>query len=334
MVPLVSVIMPVYNAELYLETAVKSILVQSFKDFEFLIFDDGSTDRSWNILQSFADDRIKLFHSNINKGYVHHLNDGIALSVGKYVARMDADDISHPERLERQVAFMEANSKVVLCGTRYQNIGSGLLGSLPCSDGTIRLCLLNNNVFAHPTVMMRRHTLIEHQLRYPVISVIEDYGLWSVLSQFGQMANLPDYLLSYRDGVGVSSTPLSDVLVQENRKLQGHYALRFFKQSTLSEDEILRLSVFLVKKQVDKLEDLRCFAAIVKKLKQQFSHEYVSKEAMEAFVDKHFFYVSTCSTYLGPRVVWLYICNAGFRKASVGLLLKLALKSLVFYHKK
>lgn len=103
--------------EKYVSLAIDSILAQSFEDFEFLIFDDGSSDSTATILNNYHDDRIKLFHSDNTEGYTYHLNNGLKISTGKYIARMDADDISHPERLKNQVEFLDQNLEYGLVGS-------------------------------------------------------------------------------------------------------------------------------------------------------------------------------------------------------------------------
>ena len=105
--PKLTVLMPVYNSAKYLRQAIDSILTQTFSDFEFLVFDDGSTDKSLEIISSYQDSRIHVFQSDKNYGHVFHLNRGLEMANGEYIARMDADDISHHERLEYQVKFLE-----------------------------------------------------------------------------------------------------------------------------------------------------------------------------------------------------------------------------------
>src|SRR5580698_9685158 len=107
--PKVTVLMPVYNGEKYIKEALESILQQTFIDFEFLIINDGSTDNSVSIIKSFNDNRIRLIHNEKNSGLVYSLNKGIGLSNGEYIARMDCDDVSIPERLEKQVGFLNSN---------------------------------------------------------------------------------------------------------------------------------------------------------------------------------------------------------------------------------
>ena len=123
--PLVTVLMSVYNGEKYLERAIKSILNQTFKDFEFLIINDGSTDNSVKIIQSFNDLRLRLIHNESNIGLIKTLNKGLKLSNGKYIARMDCDDISLPKRLSIQASFMEKYPEIGVCGSWVKIIGLG-----------------------------------------------------------------------------------------------------------------------------------------------------------------------------------------------------------------
>ena len=123
--PTVSVLMPVYNCADFIESSVESILLQTFSDFEFLIIDDFSTDGTYEYLQSLTDSRIKLIRKSKNTGYAISLNIGLNNARGKYIARMDADDISLPERFARQVSFMDNQPEVVVCGSWYENIGNG-----------------------------------------------------------------------------------------------------------------------------------------------------------------------------------------------------------------
>ena len=121
--PLVTVLMPVYNGEKYLKEAIESILNQTFKDFEFLIINDGSTDNSVKIIQSFNDLRIRLIHNESNIGLIKTLNKGLKLSNGKYIARMDCDDVSLPKRLSVQINFMEKHPEIGVCGSWVKIIG-------------------------------------------------------------------------------------------------------------------------------------------------------------------------------------------------------------------
>lgn len=192
--------MPVYNCEDYVGEAIESILNQTFGDFEFLIFDDGSTDRSLEIIRSYTDSRIRLFTSAENRGYVVHLNRGLDLARGAYIFRMDADDIALPERFERQVEFMDIHPEVGLCGTWYRVFGAfEELRRPPVSHEEIQLHFLHSSTLNHPSVVLRRQVLEQHRLRYREDFLFaEDYEFFARVSRYTRLANIPEVLLLYR----------------------------------------------------------------------------------------------------------------------------------------
>lgn len=200
--PTVTVLMPVYNGELYLREAIESILSQTFSDFEFLIIDDGSTDQSVSIINSYSDKRIRLVSNEENCGLVETLNKGIQLAKGEYIARMDADDISFRKRLEKQVEFMELHPILAVCGTWYKKNIRGkikIIQHLPLSNEEIRCVLFFNSPIAHPSVMIRKSVINEHNMSYSSsFKHAEDYELWIKIIEIAQIANLPDALIYYR----------------------------------------------------------------------------------------------------------------------------------------
>ena len=205
--PKVSVLMSVFNGERYLREAIDSILNQTFSNFEFVIIDDGSIDSSNEIIRSYNDPRIRLIENEINIGLTKSLNKGIDDSQGKYIARMDADDISLPERLEKQVNFMESNPEVGICGTLNRVLGVRDKGekilNYPKDHETARCMLLFQNVFDHSTLMMSRKKLKKNQLRYDVsIKYAQDYDLISKASGMFKLANIQEVLLFSRKHSG------------------------------------------------------------------------------------------------------------------------------------
>lgn len=194
---LVSVLMSVYNGEAYVGEAVESILNQTLQDFEFIIINDGSTDRTAEILARYErqDPRVRTY-SQARQGLIATLNRGIELSRGKYVARMDADDVSYPTRLEKQAAFLEAHPEVGVCGT-WRILSDGRVIRHPVHDAAIRSYLVFDTMLAHPTVMMRK-ALFERGMGYPAYEHAEDFGLWVQLAGRTSFANLPEVLLYYR----------------------------------------------------------------------------------------------------------------------------------------
>jgi glycosyltransferase involved in cell wall biosynthesis len=202
---LVSVIMPVYNSERFLEESISSILKQTHSDFEFIIINDGSTDNSLKIIKKFLkiDNRIILINKK-NSGIVESLNEGIKISRGKYIARMDSDDYSLPKRIEQQINLME-ELNLDLCGGHYFLIDeNGLLNGLNLTPRTNELCLLSFSskvAFAHPTVMIRKNFLDTNNLKYGQgeFKNAEDLDLWiRIINSGGKLGNVDDVILKYR----------------------------------------------------------------------------------------------------------------------------------------
>ncbi|MBD2526706.1 glycosyltransferase [Nostoc sp. FACHB-133] len=201
--PKVTVLMPVYNGEIYLREAIDSILSQTFQDFEFLIINDGSTDSTREIVCSYEDPRIRLIDNDYNLGLTQSLNKGLKLAEGEFIARQDADDISEPERLVKQVDFLETHPEVALVGTWYKQIDTQ--GNLICEcqlpyDCTqIRWGLLFYSPFIHSAVMLQKSAVLEQIGFYNEVAIhAEDYELWCRIALRLKIANLSDYLIKWR----------------------------------------------------------------------------------------------------------------------------------------
>jgi glycosyltransferase involved in cell wall biosynthesis len=203
-VPTLSVLMPVYNAERYVAEAVESILNQTFEDFEFLIIDDGSTDRSLKILQRYAarDARIQLT-SRPNQGFVKTMNELLLKARGELLARMDADDVAMPDRFARQVEFLQQHPNVVCVGGAQDWIdaaGRFLLHHPEAEhDAEIQhLALIGHTPINHPSALIRRSPMLQiggyDESMYPS----EDLDVWLKLGEIGALANLHETVLQYR----------------------------------------------------------------------------------------------------------------------------------------
>lgn len=196
--PIVSVVMPVYNTpEEYLREAIESILKQTFSNFEFVIIDDGSTDRNVKkVIQSYQDKRIAYYYKE-NAGVANALNYGIKKATGTYIARMDSDDISLPERLEKQVAFLDAHPDISLVGALYERFPEYCIPHLPQTVGLIDM--LKWCPVAHPLVMFRKKDFESRHLFYDPAYRTEDYELWGRALLAGlKFANIQEVLLKYR----------------------------------------------------------------------------------------------------------------------------------------
>lgn len=200
--PIISVIMAVYNGEKYLQESVESVLNQTFPDLEFIIVDDGSTDRTWPILAKYDDPRIRLIQNVKNIGLASSLNKALSIAVGSYVARMDADDISLPDRLAIQHRYLEANPEVGVLGTQMIIIDMYGRGSktyhVPSTHGAILWGLFFGNPLAHPTVMFRRDPVVACGGYDETIKASQDKDLWIRLCDRIRFANLEDRLVKYR----------------------------------------------------------------------------------------------------------------------------------------
>ncbi len=199
---LVSVLMPIYNGEKYLVEAIDSILKQTYKEFEFIIIDDGSTDKSYDIVKNYEDKRIKLIRNETNIQLVDTLNKGVSLSKGRYIARMDCDDIAHTERLEKQLRLIEKNNDVAVVGASIQLINEygkkGRKYFYPEDSDYLSWCLLYFSPIAHPAAMIRK-TMLEGVGGYnKLMTHAEDHYLWYRLSQVGKIINVNDVLMYIR----------------------------------------------------------------------------------------------------------------------------------------
>ncbi|MBN2568723.1 MAG: glycosyltransferase [Deltaproteobacteria bacterium] len=197
----VSVLMPVHNAGLFVEEAVRSVLQQTFTDFELVVMDDGCTDDTLSRIAQFKDPRIRVIRNERNLGIAPTLNRALDLVRTEWIARMDADDICEPDRLATQVAFMRAHPNLVVAGGLVRLFGDRKPVIVPQPHGveTVRAFLLFGNALVHPTVMFRRSLLERHNLRYdPSYSCTEDYELWTRAADVAAVDNQLRVVLNLR----------------------------------------------------------------------------------------------------------------------------------------
>ncbi len=198
--PLVSVVMTVYNDGAYVTEAVRSILGQTFTDFEYIIVDDGAIDDSVAKIQAFGDRRIRLIRQ-ANTGIAEALNHGIREAHGELIARQDADDVSDPRRLERLVEFAKEHPDVGLVGTWMRVIdeqGAPLTEKhYPTDNESLQRELTLDNTFLHGSVLFRKATALQVGL-YRGAFRCEDFDLWLRMAEVSELANLPEILYSWR----------------------------------------------------------------------------------------------------------------------------------------
>ncbi len=220
-VPRVTVVMPVYNGERYLRVAIDSILTQTFQDFELLIIDDGSTDQSVHIIKSYTDPRIRLLRNPGNRGVAYSRNVGLREAAGTYLAWCDCDDVSLPARLEKQVAWLDANPGVGACGTGIVRFGGGqqeVVSRVQTDPDYLRGMLLFMPAIPNATVMLRKKLVHREGITYlETLAVAEDFDFVLRCSWCFPVANLPEVLYRYR----ASETSLMKVYSEEDERLYG-----------------------------------------------------------------------------------------------------------------
>lgn len=243
----ISILLPVYNGEKYLKECIDSILNQTFKNFELLIINDGSTDSTEHIIQTYTDSRITYFKNKENIRLISTLNKGFELINSKYIARMDADDIAMPTRLEDQLTFMEKHSDYVLCGSFVETIGEGKqrIVKYEQEHEAIKFRLLFDTHFPHPTAFIRTSVLKKHQLFFKQEYIhAEDYAFWNELLDYGKVKILPLPLVkkrSHQEQVSVKYYNLQqNVTSQIRQKLLEKLGLNFKDRAFYLYENMLR----------------------------------------------------------------------------------------------
>jgi len=224
--PAISVLMTSYNEELYIKDALNSILAQTFTDFEIIIIDDGSQDLTCDIVAEIAkaDDRIVFYKNELNIGIFPSLNKGLELARGRYIVKMDSDDWSYPDRIEKQFAFMEAHPDVVISGGSMEVCDSELnvlnKRAYNLTDEAVRMKLFRYSPFCHPTTIYRRDAALKAKGYNEALLAAGDYDFYFRIGVYGKFANLSDVLLKYRSNPGSISHTKSKIQEKNTFKIR------------------------------------------------------------------------------------------------------------------
>ncbi|TRX34835.1 glycosyltransferase [Flavobacterium sp. ZT3R18] len=335
--PKITVLMPVYNCELYIQEAVDSVLNQTFTDFEFLIIDDASTDATVAIIKKYNDPRIQLIQKPENSGYTNSLNHGLSIAKGEYIARMDGDDISLPERFAKQVAFLDANQDVVLCGTFYSIIGTEKGITVPENFEDIKLALLRKCCFGHPTVMIRKKSLDKLVVIYDVSKEpAEDYDLWIRLLAIGKLHNLQEVLLNYR--VHDSQVSQKRDKQQINSALEARLNILQYLDCTIEASERELLKKVILNSDDTSFDEIKQFLFLNDKLKLSNSNSFFETKGFQDYLcsleEKTFRKYFLNRNRYSPMVYLDYLRIKKKWKLISREELKLAVKALIFYKNK
>lgn len=339
MTPTVTVLMPVWNAEEFVSGAVESILQQSFADFELLVIEDGSTDGTRGILKTFTDSRLKIFENGARRGVVASLNRGLELAQGRYIARMDADDISLFRRLEKQVAFMDANPEVGVSSGWLKTMGDRVdrIWKSPQHHDEILAAMFCDSCIWHPAAIMRREVMDRNGLTYePEYPRSEDYRLWTRFAVVSKLANLPEVLIRYRIHPGQESKRPNT-----SQKIRLELLEAFLGRTPTDEEKELHgyLHFETPFTRLETLKKVRRWIEYLKSLNQT-THTYAEPVFSEC-LDRVFraakrksfrFLIRNKKHYSPACLYYLYLTQqAYFTAFPTRRLLKLTVKSCVFW---
>lgn len=332
--PAVTVLLPVHNAEAFIEGSVRSILQQTFTDFELLVIDDGSTDRTPEILRGFTDPRLRLEPNGRNLGLIATLNRGLDLARGRYIARMDADDLALPARLEKQYACMEARPDVGVLGTWVRTLGLDEDYDITFGRGHdyIRFRLFFSNYLHHPSVMLRKSVLDTHGIRYGDYLHIEDYEMWLRIAEYARIDILPEILLRYR----IHGNNISMV----NKDFQENHSARMRRRQveslgiSVTDAEWVLYEAFLERTPVDTVAGYRMLVSVLERIvRANREKRLVEPGLLEAFFGKRLYEATQAGTRLGWGMYRAFRRSLFFRmeKRSVPTGIRLFVKCLISY---
>lgn len=275
--PKVTVIMPVYNSQRFLEEAIESILNQTYTNFELLIIDNASIDDSLKIARKFRDKRIRILENNENMGVAYTRNRGIREAKGEYIALMDSDDITTPFRIKKEVEFLDKHPEVIVVGGCMQMIDEqgdflGTMISQLLNPKYIKAFMILNNTMVNGSAMFRKHVIIDNNILYLDNQYgVEDYRFWSELLHFGEFANINELFLYYR----IVSTGLSteNMKNKENRDkaIDDIHELNFqnFGFEFSDKEKSILLKIFRERGMVESKEDIELLYYSLKSLALQ-----------------------------------------------------------------
>lgn len=284
--PKISVLLPVYNGGEYLQTAIDSILNQTFSDFEFIIINDASTDDSEKVILSNTDSRIVYIKNEQNLGLIKTLNKGLDLCKGEYIARMDQDDIANPTRFEKQNTVLDHNLEIGVCGTWFTLFGTreNSVVKHPEYHEQIKIATLGYCAIGHPTVMLRKTAL--QNLRYDEdYQAVEDYEFWSRLVRITQFYNIQESLLQYRIHNSNMSILENSTQINNAKKITGNQLKIIGIDNTdfnIEQCQILLGAIFKFRLSDDEFRKLVIFANELESQNQQT--KFYDKEELHKIV--------------------------------------------------
>lgn len=337
--PFLTVIMPVYNGQAYLNAAIDTVLNQTFKNFELIIIDDGSTDNSEEIIRQYTDPRIRFLKNDKNRGVAYTRSRGLTEAKGDYLAWMDCDDLISPEKFEKQLQFLQENPDIGICGTWWVRFGEGRPRVLksPTDPEIIKASLLFYPAINPATAMMRMSYVNQFNLKYDHrLLIAEDYDFYFEASFHFPMQNIGEVLYSYRASETSIMKKFSD---QEAKMMEFHkiiYSKAFDKlQIEKTEENFIKhrrvKSSFLFNNWSDFKKN---FEWLLLLKSQNNKTKVYDCKAFDEVLGTMFYFISKKSSQLGLSVFFFYLKNLSkFTPKNSGSLLRLFVRCLIKYDK-
>jgi glycosyltransferase involved in cell wall biosynthesis len=334
-----SVVMPVYNGEKYLEEAINSVLCQTFTDYELLIIDDGSTDSSIEIIKSIKDSRIRLLKNEKNQGVAYTRNVGLKEAKGEYLAWMDCDDLIEPNRLEIQIKYLRDNLEIGICGTALERFGDGKphVSKLFYDSKVIKAALLFYTSIRPATAMYRMNMVREANLSYDTrLAVAEDYDFFFEASFHFPLKNINQVLYFYR----ASETSIMKIYSERHQQLfdihKIIYSKAFSKLEISPSEKNFELHYNCSSTQlVTSLTELKeVYDWLIYLDNKNLKVRLYEEKSFNAVLASVFFSVCKKSSQLGPKTLFFYLNNRkNFSTNESFSTVKLLARCLMFYKK-
>lgn len=337
--PFLTVIMPVYNGQAYLNEAIDSVLAQTFENFELVIIDDGSTDDSEKIITVYTDPRIRFLKNDKNRGVAYTRSRGLEEAKGEFLAWMDCDDLISPEKFEKQIKFLKENPEIGICGTWWVRFGEGRPRVLksPTDPEIIKASLLFYPAINPATAMMRMNFIKQYNLKYDHrLLIAEDYDFYFEASFHFPMKNLGEVLYSYR----ASETSIMKKFSDQEAKMMEFHKIIYSKaldklQIEKSEENFIKHRRVKSSFLFENWEDYQKNVEWLLQLKSQNKKTRIYDErAFDEVLGTMFFFISKKTSQIGLSVFFFYLRNLSkFTRKNSGSLLRLFIRCLIKYDK-
>ena len=295
----ISVIMAFHNDEKYLKYSIESILKQTFTDFEFIIIDDCSDDDSSCIANSFQDKRIKIFRNTEQLGLTKSLLHAIDIAQGEYIARMDADDVSHYNRFEKQLKILRLHKEIGICGTWAKEINDEgiIIGKrkMPVRDDEIRTFMLFGNPLIHSSVIIRKDLLYKQNYN-PSLKNSQDYDLWTRLISHSRFANVNDYLLYYR----IHNSQITGISRLTQKKNSISISYEYLRNCRLNENiDPERYGFILFPSTIENKEDItHCKADLEKMVENNNLYKTFEYKLFKNIISLQWYHICLCVLHI------------------------------------